>query len=181
MNGPRRSIAIALERETVIWLSSIRPDGRPHVVPLWFLWDRESILVFSKPHAQKVRNLLADPRVMVAVGQPGADFDVELIEATAELAPVPTCRLVPGPFARKYLELIVCAGSTLDRYAELYSQPIRIQPIRWLGWGGRGWVDIDNASGPARRTRRTTHAGNHGAPGSTGNPGSAPSAGALNG
>lgn len=94
VSAPRGSIVVALERQAVVWLSSIRPDGRPHIVPLWFLWDGESILVFSKPHAQKVRNLRADPRVMVAVGEPGVEFDVELIEAIAELAQVPTRRLL---------------------------------------------------------------------------------------
>jgi predicted pyridoxine 5'-phosphate oxidase superfamily flavin-nucleotide-binding protein len=28
-----------LETEPVIWLSSIRPDGAPHLVPTWFAWD----------------------------------------------------------------------------------------------------------------------------------------------
>jgi hypothetical protein len=28
-----------LRHEPIIWLSSVRPDGRPHLVPIWFLWD----------------------------------------------------------------------------------------------------------------------------------------------
>ena len=61
MDGPRPSIAAALEHEPVIWLSTVRPDGCPHVVPLWFVWDGRSIVVFSKPGAQKVSNVRADP------------------------------------------------------------------------------------------------------------------------
>ena len=55
--GPRSSIDLALERQEVVWLSSVRPDGRPHVVPVWFVWEDGSIVVVSKPGAQKVRNL----------------------------------------------------------------------------------------------------------------------------
>jgi predicted pyridoxine 5'-phosphate oxidase superfamily flavin-nucleotide-binding protein len=50
-----------LETEPVIWLSSIRPDGAPHLVPTWFAWDGEAIIIRSKAHAKKVRNLALDP------------------------------------------------------------------------------------------------------------------------
>ena len=28
-----------LEEEAVVWLSTVRPDGTPHIVPVWFWWD----------------------------------------------------------------------------------------------------------------------------------------------
>ena len=42
-----------LRQEPVVWLSSVRPDGRPHVVPIWFSWDGGQVLIASKPNAQK--------------------------------------------------------------------------------------------------------------------------------
>ena len=57
-----------LEREPIVWLSTVRPDGSPHLVPIWFSWDGEALLIFSKPGAQKVRNLRARPSVMLALG-----------------------------------------------------------------------------------------------------------------
>ncbi len=74
----------ALEATTPLSLATVRPDGRPHVVPLWFIWDGETIVAFRKPHAQKVRNLVAEPRAIVSVGQPGA-ADASLIEVLAEV------------------------------------------------------------------------------------------------
>ena len=50
-----------LETEPVVWLSSIRPDGAPHLVPIWFVWDGEAIVIRSKPAARKVRNLRQRP------------------------------------------------------------------------------------------------------------------------
>lgn len=140
MAEPRESIALSLKRETVAWLSSVRPDGAPHVVPIWFVWDGESILVFSKPNAQKVRNLRADPRAMLAVGRPGVDFDVELVEVTAEIVPDSSPGLLPDGFVGKYASLARRAGIAMDRFAATYSQPIRLHPTRWLGWGGPGWA-----------------------------------------
>jgi PPOX class probable F420-dependent enzyme len=141
MDGPRPSILAALECEPVVWLSTTRPDGAPHVVPLWFLWDGQSIVAFSKPDAQKVRNLRTDPRVMVAVGRADASFDVELIEAVAELVESPT--LLPPAFISKYNALAAKAGIGFPAFADVYTQAIVIRPRRWLGWGGHGWSPVE--------------------------------------
>jgi PPOX class probable F420-dependent enzyme len=136
---PRPSADAALRTDPVVWLSSVQGDGNPHVVPVWFHWDGERIVAFSKPHARKVDNLRRHPRVMLAVGAPGPDFEVELIEAHAELPDAPAEELVPRDFAAKYRDLLRRAGLTLQRYTEVYSQPIVLRPTRFLGYGGHGW------------------------------------------
>lgn len=128
-----------LRDDPVVWLSSVQDDGRPHLVPVWFHWDGERIVAFSKPHARKVDNLRNRPTVMLAIGTPGPEFDVELIEATAELPREPASRLMPEGFGRKYRELLRRAGITAQRFAEIYSQPIVLRPTRFLGYGGAGW------------------------------------------
>jgi hypothetical protein len=70
---------------------------------------------------------------------PGPEFEVELIEADAELPDAPAAELIPNGFAAKYRELLRRAGLTLHRYAEVYSQPIVLRPTRFLGYGGHGW------------------------------------------
>ena len=137
--GPRPEADECLRTDPVVWLSSVQPDGRPHLVPVWFHWDGEQIVAFSKPHARKVDNLRDQPRVMLAVGTPGPDFDVELIEATAELPEEPAAEVMPDGFGAKYRELLRRAGLTVQRFAEVYSQPIVLRPTRFLGYGGRGW------------------------------------------
>jgi PPOX class probable F420-dependent enzyme len=136
----RRSNAdAALRRDSVVWLSSVQPNGRPHLVPVWFHWDGERIVAFSKPNARKVGNLRDQPLVMLAVGTPGPDFEVELIEATAELPEIPAEDVMPVGFGAKYRDLLRRAGLTAQRFAEVYSQPIVLRPTRYLGYGGRGW------------------------------------------
>lgn len=135
----RASAADALRDDPVVWLSSVQSDGRPHLVPVWFHWDGERIVAFSKPGARKVENLRDDPRVMLAVGTPGPEFDVELIEATAELPDAPAAEVIPEGFGAKYRDLLRRAGLSVQRFAEVYSQPIVLRPTRFLGYGGRGW------------------------------------------
>ena len=72
-----------LETERVVWLSTVRPDGTPNVLPIWFSWDGDSVLIASKPHARKVANIRVNPQVMLALGEPDEDFDVGLVEAAA--------------------------------------------------------------------------------------------------
>jgi PPOX class probable F420-dependent enzyme len=132
----RPSIEAALHRDPVVWLSSVQADGRPHLVPVWFHWNGECIVAFSKPNARKVDNLRDKPRVMLAVGTPGPDFDVELIEATAEIPDAPAAELMPVEFGTKYRELLHRAGLSPQRFAEVYSQPIVLRPTRFLDYGG---------------------------------------------
>ena len=126
-----------LETEPVIWLSSIRPDGAPHLVPTWFAWDGEAIVIRSKPHARKVRNLQHEPRAMLALGDADDDFDVGLLEATASVVEESGAPDLPAPFLAKYRERIAALGLTPEEFATTYSATIRLTPARALGWHGR--------------------------------------------
>ena len=126
-----------LEREPVGWLSTVRPDGAPHLVPIWFWWDGEAMLVFSKPNAQKVRNLRTNPMVMLALGDAEDDFDVGLIEGRAEVLEEPTRDVLPAAHLAKYAGQLASIGLSAAEYAATYSQVIRIVPEEWLPWHGR--------------------------------------------
>ena len=126
-----------LETEPVLWLSTTRADGAPHLVPCWFVWDGEAVTLVSKPGAVKVRNLRADPRAMLALGDAEADFDVSLFEARAELLPEPTPLDLPAGFLAKYEGRIVGLGLTPAQFARTYSQVLRLVPVKALGWHGR--------------------------------------------
>jgi PPOX class probable F420-dependent enzyme len=137
----RMPIEDRLRTEPTAWLSSMRPDGRPHVVPVWFNWDGSVFDLFSKPNAQKVRNLREHPAVMLAVGQPNEVFDVELVEGTATILANPTAEVIPPAMFEKYAELMERAALDRQTFVGTYSQPVRITPTRFLGYGGKGWKD----------------------------------------
>lgn len=125
-----------LAEEPVVWLSTVRPDGLPHLVPVWFAWDGETITIMSKPGAQKVRNLRERPQAMLALGDAEEDFDVGLFEATAVCVEGAATEL-PASFLAKYAERIAQLGLTPAQFAATYSQQIRLMPTRALGWHGR--------------------------------------------
>jgi PPOX class probable F420-dependent enzyme len=128
-----------LSEADVLSLATVCPDGRPHVVPVWFQWDGEAISVLTKAHAQKALNLRADPRAMVAFGAPGFGEGAGLLEVAAELAPTASNR-APTGFERKYRHQLDRLGVTFDDFLATYPVLIRLRPTRWLEWGGPGWA-----------------------------------------
>jgi PPOX class probable F420-dependent enzyme len=142
-----RRVLPMLAEERVVWLSTVRPDGTPHLVPTWFLWDGEALVVWSKPSAVKVRNLRANARLMVAVGDPHADFNVGLIEAAATLAE-PAANPVPDAFFAKYASELGAVGLDARTFRATYTQAIRIRPTRFVAWHGRRTPAV--AAEPAR-------------------------------
>jgi general stress protein 26 len=49
------------------WVSSTRPDGRPHAMPVWGIWLDGTLYFGSGERSQKVRNLSANPEVVAHV------------------------------------------------------------------------------------------------------------------
>ncbi len=136
------SLAVArirrfLDEEPIVWLSTVRPDGTPHIVPVWFWWDGGSLLIFSKPNAQKVRNIRAGSTVMLGVGDPDEDFDIGLFEGRAEVLDAPTRDLLPAAHLEKYATQMAGIGLTTEEYVETYPLVVRITPSHYLGWHGR--------------------------------------------
>ena len=57
-----------LEGARVLQIASIIPDGRPHLVPMWFCVDDAGLVCFTTyGTSQKVRNLERDSRITVLV------------------------------------------------------------------------------------------------------------------
>ena len=54
-------------RHRIAMLSSIRADGRPITVPVWFDWDGERLAMFAAADSPKIARLRRDPRVSVVV------------------------------------------------------------------------------------------------------------------
>jgi PPOX class probable F420-dependent enzyme len=121
-----------LRTEPVIWLGSTRPDGRPHLVPVWFLWDGTTVLVFSLPDTQKVRNLQQNPIAMLALNAADQGYDIVLLEGRAVFVHDPSVRGTMPAFVAKYAE--VPRRWVVDEWATKFSVPIRITPTRLVGW-----------------------------------------------
>jgi predicted pyridoxine 5'-phosphate oxidase superfamily flavin-nucleotide-binding protein len=88
-----------LATERNLWLATVRPDGRPHLVPVWFVAVGEQLWVGTGAASVKVANLVAEPRAVVALEDGN---DPLVAEVTARIADRPWPPAVVDAFARKY-------------------------------------------------------------------------------
>ena len=78
--------AFLLSRPRPAKLATVRPDGRPHVVPIWFERDGEQ-LVFTTWHASvKARNLSHDPRLSLCVDDEAPPFAYVKLDGLADFS-----------------------------------------------------------------------------------------------
>jgi PPOX class probable F420-dependent enzyme len=59
-----------LVRSHDYWLATIRPDGGPHVMPVWGTWHDRSAWFSCSDQSRKTRNLGADPRAVITTDNP---------------------------------------------------------------------------------------------------------------
>ncbi len=61
---------------------SLWPDGRPHAMPVWGMWEGGALWFTSSGRSRKVKNLRADRRCVVATQDTA---DPVVMEGTAEI------------------------------------------------------------------------------------------------
>src|SRR5579864_7770724 len=70
-----------LQDAQVYWLSSVRPDGRPHVTTLLGVWLDGALYFCTGPGERKARNLAQNPHCILMTGRndlaDGADLVAE--------------------------------------------------------------------------------------------------------
>lgn len=119
-----------LRDNVIIWLNSVRADGRPHSAAVWFLWDGSHILIFSQDN-QKMRNLRQNPHVSLALDDTRTGDDVVTIEGTVELLNDPAILPTLPAYAAKYAGKLKEMGWTPEQMSKSYNQAIRITPTKF--------------------------------------------------
>jgi len=73
-----------IEAAELFWLSTVRPDGRPHVTPLVAVWTEDRLHFCTGPEEQKALNLQHNPYVVLTTGCNTWDDGLDvMVEGTA--------------------------------------------------------------------------------------------------
>jgi PPOX class probable F420-dependent enzyme len=120
-----------LREDIVVWFGTVRPDGRPHITPVWFIWNGADLLIFSKPNQRKIRNVRQNPRVVVALDNSKEGTDHIAFEGVAQLLADPTVNATLPAYVAKYGAYIEGIGYSPRTMAEAYSQAIRVTPTKF--------------------------------------------------
>ncbi len=112
-----------LETAQNIWIGTVRPDGRPHLVPVWFVWSLGNIYVCIDANSVKAHNLAANPQVVMAL-EDGSN--PVICEGRAEQLQPPFPADVILEFKKKYDWDILTDSQ--------YQMLVQVTPEKWLTW-----------------------------------------------
>jgi PPOX class probable F420-dependent enzyme len=114
-----------LDAERNVWLATVRPDGRPHLAPVWFVVVNGALWVGTGAGSVKVRNLRERPDATVAL-EDGNDPVVAEVTGRVVDRPFPTA--VVDAFAEKYgWDITVEVDDDLGELAL-----VQLLPHRWV-------------------------------------------------
>jgi len=71
-----------LVKARVYWLSTVRPSGSPHCMPVWAVWHDDSLIFSTGSQSQKARNLATNPLCTIGLGE---GDEAVVVEGKAEL------------------------------------------------------------------------------------------------
>jgi PPOX class probable F420-dependent enzyme len=125
----RERVENRLRSNLIAWLTTVRPDGQPVTVPVWFLLrDDESILVYTKPKQAKLRNIALNPKVSLALDVTDIGRNIVRLEGTATRVDDQSAANDNPAYLAKYTERIGALFGTPEQFAALFSAAIIITP-----------------------------------------------------
>ena len=123
-----------LRSEQVIWLTTVGQSGAPHPRPVWFLWENDSILIYSQPDTAKIRHIARDNRVALNFNSSHDGGDVAVINGTAAIVDDAPPARDHQTYLDKYAEPIKAIAMDPESFAASYSVAIRVTPAKLWGF-----------------------------------------------
>jgi len=70
-------------------LATVRKDGRPHLVPVWFDLDGDAVIFTTSDRSVKFMNMKRDPRVSITIDDQTPPYSYVMIEGTVSFSEDP--------------------------------------------------------------------------------------------
>jgi nitroimidazol reductase NimA-like FMN-containing flavoprotein (pyridoxamine 5'-phosphate oxidase superfamily) len=129
-----------LQDAEVYWLSTVRPDGRPHVTPLLGIWLDGALYFSTGPNERKAKNLAGNPRCILMTGCNRLDgLDLVVEGQAAKVNDLAELNSVADTFESKYGAHFTAPegtwfglGDTIRRNEALV---FRVAPLTAFGFG----------------------------------------------
>jgi nitroimidazol reductase NimA-like FMN-containing flavoprotein (pyridoxamine 5'-phosphate oxidase superfamily) len=73
------------ERSHLARIATVRADGSPSVVPVWFIFEGGKVLITPRKHSAFLQNLQGEPRVAITIDEEAGRYRKVLFEGKAEI------------------------------------------------------------------------------------------------
>jgi PPOX class probable F420-dependent enzyme len=129
--GDRERVEARLRHNLIAWLTTVRPDGQPVSVPVWFLLREDgTILLYTQPGKAKLRNIVENPKASLTLDVTDIGRDIVRIEGVVSLAEDQSPADQQPLYLAKYAERIGSMFGTPERFAEMFSTALVITPLK---------------------------------------------------
>ncbi len=126
-------VARRLVDERIIWLTTTDSLGTPQPRPVWFLWQDDTFLIYSRPNTAKLDHIVVNPSVSLNFNGDSQGGDIIVFTGVAELAhDAPQANAVAA-YVAKYTDGFARINMTADQFADIYSEAIRVRPAKLRG------------------------------------------------
>ena len=88
-----------LKKSHNYWMTTVRPDGSPHVMVVWGMWQDGRFLFSTGSKSRKAQNLAQNPHCVVSTEHAQ---EAVIVEGIAEIADVTARRKMIPAYERKY-------------------------------------------------------------------------------
>ena len=112
-----------LQNSKNIWFGSVRPDGRPHLTPVWFVFWQDHLFVSIDPKSIKRKNITQNPNVVLALEEGNHPV---ICEGRAKPIQPPYAEEMLALFQQKY-------DWDINGEAQ-YNVVVEVLPQKWLVW-----------------------------------------------
>lgn len=114
-------------------LSTIRPDGRPHMTPVWYEYDGREFVISTFRSSQKYRNVSAKGFASLLIYTQELPYRMVLVQGTAR-AGSPLDNVWRERVASRYLGEAAGKAYALDT-ADMDLVSIHLRPVKWTTEG----------------------------------------------
>ena len=138
-------LAAFLDEERVVTCATIGPNGRPHLMPLWYVLEGKTVVSWTFGKSQKARNLerLPQATLQVEAGTGYRDLRGAMLECDVELVrSLEAVSAIGLGLAVRYADSGGPTGGSAARDAAVAKQApkrigLRFHPTRIVTWDHR--------------------------------------------
>jgi PPOX class probable F420-dependent enzyme len=121
-------------------IATVRRDGSPHIVPVWFRWDAGAVTIWTTEARAWVGNLLRDPRAAFSVQTFEQPYPAVMMRGTATVATADDAATAEEirAITRRYIAPEDVAGY-IARWPDLRTI-VTIVPAHIVSWSGEAEI-----------------------------------------
>ncbi|MET0784583.1 MAG: pyridoxamine 5'-phosphate oxidase family protein [Leifsonia flava] len=126
-----------LDSEIIAWITTVRSDGAPRSVPVWFLWHEGTVLVMSEPTTAKVQAIRRGSAVQLHLETGPFGSEVVILSGSAEISETDATGWLPrirDAYSTKYAEAMADYGMDIEPIMAQFSSVIVFTPEKLSAW-----------------------------------------------